>query len=170
MPRRPRTSTTPLPPRHRSFRGRALVLLLAALPLLFFVPSTASAQEVRLPGLQGGQLSDADLSQGATVLVVWASWSPKCRDIVQRVNAIERRWSGRARVVTVNFQEDRSTVEDFLAGKGLRVPVFLDVDGAFSKKNAVTNLPGLLVIKDGESAFRGKLPDDPDSILGEILG
>lgn len=130
----------------------------------------APAQGVRLPGLQGGQLTDGDLAQGATVVVVWASWSPRGKDIVDRVNAIQNRWGNRARVVTVNFQEDRATVEGFLAGKGLAVPVYLDAEGAFSKKHAVTNLPGLLVVRDGNVAYRGKLPDNPDSILTETLG
>jgi hypothetical protein len=34
----------------------------------------------------------------------------------------------------------------------------------------VTNLPGLLVFKDGEAAYRGKLPDDPDQVISQILG
>lgn len=138
-----------------------LTFLLAAGPL--------GAQDVRLPGLQGGQLTDANLAQGATILVVWASWSPKCRDIVDRVNAVQRRWGQTARVVTVNFQEDRDTVQQFLAGKRLSVPVYLDLDGAFSKKNSVTTLPGLLVVRDGTTAYRGRLPDNPDAVIGEIL-
>lgn len=123
-----------------------------------------------LAGLQGGQLGEGDLARGVTIVIVWASWSPRGKDIVERVNAIQRSWGGRARVVTVNFQEDRGTVEGFLSGKRLAVPVYLDDDGAFSKKHAVTTLPGLLVIQDGNDAFRGRLPDDPASILNEILG
>ena len=159
-------------PRNQSYqRPRWLAAALALLLLgAALVPAPASAQGVRLPGLQGGQLTDGDLAQGATVVVVWASWSPRGKDIVDRVNAIQSRWGSRARVVTVNFQEDRGTVEGFLAGKGLAVPVYLDADGAFSKKHAVTNLPGLLVVRDGNVAYRGKLPADPASILNETLG
>jgi hypothetical protein len=72
-------------------------------------------------------------------------------------------------VVTVDFQEDRGAVQSFLSDKNLQVPVYLDTDGAFSKKHAVTTLPGLLVIRDGHVAYRGKLPDDADRVLGEIL-
>jgi len=144
----------------------ALTLLLGC--MLLAVP--APAQDFRLQGLKGGQLTEGDLAQGATVVVVWASWSPRGRDIVERVAAIQGRWGNRARVVTVNFQEDRSTVEQFLSGKNLAVPVYLDVDGAFSKKHAVTTLPGLLVIRDGNVAYRGKLPDDPNQVLAETLG
>ncbi len=140
-----------------------LVLVLVGLALPVF------AQDVRLRGLRGEELRDADLAQGTTIVVVWASWSPRGRDIVERVNHLVDRWGGRARVITVNFQEDRGTVEGFLNGKSLRAPVFLDTDGSFSKKNAVTTLPGLLVIQNGEAAYRAKLPDDPDAVLAEII-
>lgn len=148
-------------------RLRSAAVLLAAFLLLPVLP--VQGQDLRLPGLTGGSLGESELNRGTTVIVVWASWSPRGRDIVPRVNAIAQRWGGQARVVTVNFQEDRETVQLFLADKNLRVPVYLDTEGTFSKKNAVTNLPGLLVIKDGETAFRGKLPDDPDPVLAEIL-
>ncbi len=121
----------------------------------------------RLSGIGGESLSDADLGQGTTVVVVWASWSPKSRDIVDRVNQIAERWSGKARVVTVSFQEERAAVAGFVAGKGLRTPVFLDPDGAFSRKFSIATLPGLLVIKDGQVAFRGKLPEDPDAVIAQ---
>lgn len=155
------------PPNRRpsQWAAAALLLLLSA---AFALPSPA--QDFRLSGLRGGQLTQADLAQGATVVVVWASWSPRGRDIVERVSAIQSRWGNRARVVTVNFQEDRAAVEQFLAGKNLAVPVYLDVDGTFSKKHAVTTLPGLLVIRDGNVAYRGKLPENPDTVLAEALG
>lgn len=144
------------------------VLAFAALAVSFLVVP-ASAQDVRLSCLQGESLSEADLARGATVVVVWASWSPRSRDIVERVNPLASRWGGRARVVTVNFQEDRQTVAAFLAGKSLAAPVCLDLDGSFSKKYNVANLPGLLVVKDGQVVYRGKLPDDPDRVLADLL-
>jgi thiol-disulfide isomerase/thioredoxin len=154
-----------LEPRRSS---RSAILALAVLAGGFLsVP--AAAQNVRLGCLGGESLGDADLARGATIVVVWASWSPRSRDIAGRVAPLVSRWSGRARVVTVNFQEDRQAVSGFLAGKALGAPVCLDPDGAFSKKYNVATLPGLLVIKDGQVAYRGKLPDDPDRVLADLL-
>ena len=150
----------------RSLRcGTAFAMLVAlAAPV-----SAQSGQNVRLQGLGGEQLAQADLARGTTIVIVWASWSPRSRDIAARINPIAQRWRGRARVVTVNFQEERATVERFLSGKGLGATVFLDSDGAFSKKYAIATLPGLLIIKDGRVAYHGKLPDDPDRVIGEFL-
>jgi thiol-disulfide isomerase/thioredoxin len=141
----------------------AAVLALSALAL------PVRAQDLSLSCLGGGSLSDADLSRGTTVVVVWASWSPRSRDVAQRVSALAGKWGGRARVMTVNFQEDGPTVQKFLAGKGLGVPVCMDPDGAFSRKYNVATLPGLLVVKDGNVTYRGKLPDDPDSVIEGAL-
>lgn len=142
--------------------------VLAVLSLAAAVP--AAAQDLRLQGLRGERLAESDLARGTTIVVVWASWSPRSRDIVARVNPLVQRWNGQARVVTVNFQEDRSAVEGFLAGKSFGTTVFLDPDGSFSKKYAMATLPGLLIIKDGQVVYRGKLPDDPDRVIGEFLG
>jgi len=146
--------------------SRALAL---ALVLLAGLARFAGGQEISLSCLGGERLSESDMSRGVNIVVVWASWSPRSRDIVQRVNPIASRWKGGARVTTVNFQEERQAVEVFLKGKGLGVPVCLDPDGLFSRKYSVANLPGLLVVKDGQAVFHGKLPDDPDRVIAELL-
>jgi len=148
------------------------LLALAALASMWAASANqlrGATGDVRLPGLRGGQLTSADLAQGNVVVVVWASWSPRCRDIVARANAIDAKWKDKARVVTVNFQEDAAKVEDFLRGQSLRTPVFLDSDGAYSKAMAVTSLPGLVIYHGGEVAYQGKLPADSDTLIERSL-
>jgi hypothetical protein len=45
----------------------------------------------------------------------------------------------------------------------------MDPDGAFSRKYNVATLPGLVVFKDGQVVHRGKLPDDADQVLSDLL-
>lgn len=151
---------------------RRLVLFVACLALvgsLWLGAPAAHAQGIVLDGLRGGQLSEGELNRGSNIVLVFASWSPRGKDIHARANQINSRWGSRARVVLVDFQEDRSQVESFLQGKNVQPPVYLDTDGSFSKKYAVTTLPSLLVLQDGNVAFRGALPDDPDRVLGGIF-
>lgn len=145
------------------------LLLLAA--LAFVSPLAAQDDGLVLQRLGGGRVTEGSLNQpGSTVLVFFTSWSPRCRDIVDRVNAIADSWSGKARVFAVDFQEDADTVRRFLDGKGkLSVPVLLDESGDFSKKYRVNSAPWLLVLKDGRPSFSDKLPADPDRVLSEIL-
>lgn len=150
-------------------RFKALPASLAALLALTAAGAGLAAEGLTLPGLEGGKLEAAELEQGPVIVVVWASWSPRCREVVPRVNALVRKWSSRARVVTVVFQEKGDTVREFLAGKGLRAPVYLDSSGAFAKKYAVTTLPGLLIFHRGQADFRGQLPVNPDPVIERAL-
>lgn len=147
-------------------------ILIAAflLALASFGPLAAQPADVNLRGLGGASLTSADVARGNAVLVIWTSWSPRCRDIVERVNALQQKWGGKAKILAVSFNEDSGDVERFLAGKGLSVPVLLDTDGAFSKKRAITVLPGLIVIQNGQVTYAGKLPDAPESVLAGLLG
>lgn len=135
-----------------------------------FATELFAADPIVLEGLAGERLSEAELERGTTIVVVWASWSPHCRDVVSRVNALSAAWSARARVVTVVFQEDAESVRAFLAGQGLKAPVYLDTSGAFSKKHAVTTLPGLLIFQDGKRGYGGRLPPDADALIARTLG
>jgi thiol-disulfide isomerase/thioredoxin len=157
----------------RRFRAHPLCALAAVLIPASLIAGAcaqqASAQEIVLAGVDGGQLREADLKRGNVIVVVWASWSPRGRDVVGKVNDIGSRWGSRARVITVNYQESRAEVEGFLAGKGLRVPVYLDTEGEFSKKYSKPNLPVLLVFRDGDQPVRTALPDDPHQTIASAL-
>lgn len=144
---------------------------LAALGVLTLgLGASLSAQDgLRLRSLQGETLSDADLARGTTIVVVWASWSPRCRDLAQRMPALTAAVAGRGRVITVNFEEQADAVRAFLGAGGLGAPVYLDTDGAFARRYAISTLPGLLVLKNGDVAHRGRLPESPAGVLSDLL-
>ena len=154
----------------RSWLSRLVVAVLLVVVGTGLPSAYAQQGSFRLQGLKGGELRPTDLNQGVVIMVVFASWSPRSRNIVPQVNAIVDRWGGQARVVMVSFQEDAATVEGFLSGKGPKARVYLDQDGDFSKSYAVTHLPSLLILKDGTTGFSGKLPRDPDSIISQTIG
>ncbi len=147
--------------------GRAVLLALVG---ILAMPLCAIAQ-VELTGLThlDGTAVEADEVSDNALFVVFSTWSPKCADIVPKVNQIQADWGGRARVFLVNFQEDAAAVERFLAGRSLDVEVLLDPDASFSKNHKITYLPSLLAIKDGSPAFRGKLPTDTNPVLDPIF-
>lgn len=149
----------------------ALALALVLSAALVALPGGAAADDDEgLPGLDGGRLTQADLAKGDTIIVVWASWSPRSRDIGSRVEALAARWGKRARVITVNFQEDAEKARAFARKQRLSVPVYLDVEATFAKRHAVTSLPFLLVLSEGETAFAGRLSADPDTTIERALG
>ncbi|MEO8274917.1 MAG: TlpA disulfide reductase family protein [Thermoanaerobaculia bacterium] len=153
-------------------RPKKLIGLVGALlcALLSASPATVQAQQgTTLPGLAGGQLAPADLAQGTHIVVVWASWSPRCRDIAPRVNQLAKKFAGQAQVVTVDFQEEKAAVEEFVRQHPFDVAIYLDRDGEFSKGHAVTTLPGLIVVRKGEVLFQGRLAADADAQVQDLL-
>lgn len=146
--------------------GAAALLMLGS---ALAAPSAFAQQGGSLPGFSGGELSSADLAQGTHIIVVWASWSPRCRDIAPRVNELVQALSSLGRVVTVNFQEERAAIADFVRQNRLDAPIFLDRDGEFSKGHAVTTLPGLIVVRKGEVVFQGRLAADAEAQIRELL-
>lgn len=141
----------------------------ALLVALLLLPS-ARAVAIDTSGLtrlDGTEVSPGDLPDNA-ILIVFATWSPKCRRIVARSNAIQERWGSVAPVFLVDFQEDAAAVEEFFGSDWPQAEVLLDRRAAFSKAHSITSLPGVLAIKDGTPAFRGKLPADIDSVLRPI--
>ncbi len=151
-------------------RARLASALFLGAALFALPPSSAAADDEGLTGLDGTRLTEAELSEGNLIIVVWASWSPRSRGIGPRVEALAARWSDKARVITVNFQEGADKARSFARAQRLEVPVYLDPEAVFAKRYAVTSLPFLLVLSDGEAAFAGKLPADPDRAIARALG
>jgi thiol-disulfide isomerase/thioredoxin len=148
-------------------RAQPSLACLLLLVLAQVSPAFAQDEGFRLEGLRGDVLRRSDLASGNTVVVVWASWSPRCRDVVARVGDLEARWGGSARLITVNFQEDAAAARAFVGE--LSAPTYLDRDGVFAKQHAVATLPGLVIYRDGQVAYQGRLPDDPHDLIAQIL-
>lgn len=147
----------------------AVVLLLAA-PLLLSVSLAAQGRQYKLDALNGGSLGPGELSKGVYIAIVFASWSPRGKDVVDQANRIHDQWGSQAKVIMVDFQEDPADVQAFLGGKNSKPQVYLDRDGSFSKRYSVTHLPGLLILKDGSAAFSGRLTRDSNTVIAQTLG
>ena len=146
--------------------------IVAALTVVALLASvTPAAAQWSLPRLGGGRpLDQAAISTGLVIVVVWTTWSPRGRNIVERIGRIQSDWGDRARVVSVVFQESPEAIERFLEGKELTVPVYLDSGNAeFSKRHNVTQVPRLLVFKDGVTAVNVNLTDDPNPLISGAL-
>jgi thiol-disulfide isomerase/thioredoxin len=150
--------------------GKTLAIaLLLALGATIFGARNGTAQDGSLSCLGGERLSAGEMRQGTTIAIFWASWSPRSRDVFERINGVAAKWGGRARVVAINYQEDPNEVRRFLAGRKLSAPVCFDVDGTFSKSFDVSTLPVLVILKDGAVARQGRLPEDADGAIAEVI-
>lgn len=158
-------------PRHPGKRDRSahrfrygLAVALASVAALSPGWTADALPAFRLVGLRGGEITENDVATGRHYLVVWASWSPRCRDILERTEQLAQREGARSRVVLVSFQETREEVERFLGERKVAVPVYLDSEGSFARAFRIATLPGLVVIADGQIRHQGRLPEDFSSL------
>ncbi len=154
----------------RASSNRAGGLVVVVVLVMGLLVSAAAAPALDLSGLthlDGSEVLPGELSDDV-ILIFFSTWSPKCRDIDIRVKKINRQWGQTAPVFLIDFQEDARAVEKFFEGKSLDVEVLLDPGATFSKGQKITYLPSLLAVKDGSTAFRGRLPNDVASVLRPI--
>jgi thioredoxin-like negative regulator of GroEL len=141
------------------------------LALLLALASAGLAQATEpfvLAGLAGDRLSERDLAGSPVLAVFWASWSPRCRDLPQRFADLDARLAGRARLVAINYQEDRRAASALLQGTG--VPVYLDADGGFAKRFGIATLPGAVLFRGGEVVWHGRLDEGALAEIEKALG
>lgn len=100
--------------------------------------------------------------RGKVVLVnFWATWCEPCKDEMPSIVKLKQRFAGQPfEVLVVNYGENPSRVEDFLAREKLALTALLDPDKAAAKAWRVRVLPGsFLVGLDGRTRY---------TVIGEI--
>ncbi len=161
--------------RKERFRGRILLVALAAFALLTVYSATRRVQErgtdvvglsiadyrartsgdrrpapqFNAPALSGGELSSSDLEGRVAVVNFWASWCGPCRLEAPDLEATWRAYQGRGvQFLGVNFKDDRNAARAFEDEFELTYPSAFDPSGSLAHKFQVLALPSTFVISD----------------------
>ena len=98
------------------------------------------------------ELTDKDfathISSGITLVDFWAPWCGPCRLQSPILDQVAQKRQGQAKVAKVNIDDNPQAPSRY----------------------GVRGIPTLLIFKDGVTAFSGKLPPDPDSLIAQTLG
>jgi peroxiredoxin len=134
------------------------------------------APHFRLPNLDGGQVSDADLKGSVYVLDFWASWCGPCVQSLPRLDDLYKQVKAEGvRIFAVNVQEPAAGVKDFIGRTALGIPVLLDADGKVSLAYGASAIPETVVVgRDGKvrNIFvgAGQEPDIAAAIQDAVAG
>lgn len=91
------------------------------------------APDFTLQKLGGGTITLSEFRGKKPVVVdFWASWCPNCRRDMPNLNRFYEKYKDKVEVIGVNLQEKDSTVQDFIASRGISFPVALDPRGQTS--------------------------------------
>lgn len=148
-------------------------VLLFALPLLAFLalailfgsrigkdtealPTALAGQplpEFRLPRLDGGEMTQADL-KGPLLLNVWATWCPACYEELPYLQQLAGQGVA---IVGINYKDDSTAARKFLAQRGSPYrAVIVDAEGKLGLDLGVYGAPETFVV-DAQGLIRHRI-------------
>lgn len=102
-----------------------------------------------IPGLDGGEISLADLRGKPVLINFWASWCQPCRGEAPDLQQLHDENPGIV-VLGINLQETTSDADRFRDEFGLTFPLGMDLDGEIAQAYRATGIPvTILVDSDG---------------------
>ena len=119
-------------------------------PAVAFSPSTligSPAPDFELPLLDGTTFRLSDQRGSWLVINFWATWCPPCRAEMPVLQALHdapseaARALGQVKVIAINRDESKATVQAFLDELKLNLPVVLDAGGKVSNRFGILSLP-----------------------------
>ena len=104
--------------------------------------------EMSLKGTDGKQVNLSDLKGQVVLLDFWATWCPPCVRSLPEINEIyHAKKDGGVQVYAVNVGEDQPTIQKFLDGKKLDLPVLMDSDESAFGKLKINGIPTTVIVK-----------------------
>jgi len=108
-----------------------------------------------LVDINGRRVTRPDFQGKVTVVNFWATWCPPCVHEIPSLNRLSRKMAGYDfELLSVNFGEDKSSIEKFMKQVNVSFPVLLDHKGVEAGKWNTIALPSTFVIgPDGRFAY-----------------
>jgi thiol-disulfide isomerase/thioredoxin len=127
------------------------------------VVTSMDALDFTLEDMNGNKVSLSDYKGKTIFLNFWASWCGPCKYEMPFIEQLYQETKDSDLVIiTVNLQESKSTVSNFLTDNKYTFPVWLDTEGDVANQYGVSGIPlSLLINKEFKivSAHEGYMND-----------
>ena len=167
--------------RSAALLGAVVVGVLAVVTLLSSALSRPSAEaasplvgrqapDFRLEGLNGPPVRLSDLRGQVVVVNFWASWCAECRVEQPALDATWKRFRDSGVVVVgVDFQDQSTDAQEYLAASGSSYPAVRDADSSTALAFGLRGVPETFVVdRGGRVVDRVIGPVDADSLAARI--
>lgn len=105
------------------------------------------APDFKLELLDGSEFQLSKAQGAVIVLDFWATWCGPCVHAMPIIDRVASEFADQdVRLIAVNMQEDRQSIEALLDRLELAPEVALDIDGATAEKYGVTAIPQTVII------------------------
>ena len=156
--------------------------IIASFAFLLLTINIAFSQEslpsIKLKSISGKSVNLADLAAStkdtAIVVSFWATWCIPC---IVELEAINDTYSEKQAVkpfkfigVSVDDSRTSQRVNPFIKGKGWQFDVLLDVNSELKRAINVTDVPHVVIIKNGKIVYRhtGYIAGEEDNLFEKI--
>lgn len=104
----------------------------------------------KLPNLDGELFSISDFSGKPLIITFWTSWNNLSTDQIKILDEYPESEKLNFKIISINSQEDKSAVFNFIQRGGYKTSVFLDQTGETGESYKIKTLPASYFIdKDG---------------------
>jgi len=106
------------------------------------------APDFKLPNIEGEKVKLSDYKDKNIVLTFWTSWNPAAQDQIVILESYYQEIKDKKDIIllTVDNQEDKSVVGNFIRRGGYNLPILLDEDGSVGELYKISTLPAAYFI------------------------
>ncbi len=103
--------------------------------------------EIDLEDIRGHRVSRKDFSGQVTLVNFWATWCAPCIEEIPSLNRLQQKMAGKQfELISINYAEERPTIEAFMRRVEVDFPVLLDSTGELARRWNVITFPSTFVI------------------------
>lgn len=128
--------------------GLLLVAVIAAGSVSHLSTATGDRRPLILPAgvLVPPRLTVQDLRGRPAIVHYWATWCEPCRQEAPEIARLARRLGRRARLVGVDWSDDRGRAVAFARRHGWSFPILADPRSTSGRRNGLVGLPMTLIV------------------------
>ena len=105
------------------------------------------APDFTLENLSGKEVSLSDFRGQKIFLNFWASWCPPCKQEMPDIQKLYKE-NDNVKVLTVNVQETKDTVFDYMMSNNYSFTTLLDKNGTIGSRYLVRGIPTTIIIDE----------------------
>ena len=105
-----------------------------------------AAPDFKLLNLKGEEVSLDQFKGKIVMLDFWATWCGPCRMVMPILERLQKEYADIMVQLSVNLQEPKDIVEDYVQNQGIHTPVLLDREGAVAQAYGAEAIPMQVII------------------------
>ena len=122
--------------------------------------------------INGGSVSEKDVSDGVAVISTWASWRHESKEQQRKLGQLRRRSGGRLSLLSISLDPSKSDCRKSMQQDSISWPTVCDGniwEGQLVQQMGFSNVPDNIVLHDGKVVARGLATSELSEKIDQLL-